>query len=175
MAKEKIDYSDILVNEIDVQIGSDKYVLREASGDAARRFRNAQIACYKYDDKGVLKSVEGIADLEPLLVSLCLFKVVDGKEEPVTEEFVRGLTARRSKDLFRRVKAISDLAEDSLNERDGLAQALAREGSPVTLAALQDYMKSLEGEEWDAIKNWIKPTAGEAAKNLQSGTTAGSA
>lgn len=175
MAHEKIDFSGIIVTEVSVEIGKDKFILREANGDVAVKFRNARLACYVYTDQGILKGIEGMANLEPMLVAGCLFKVTPSGERPVTEDEVRALPARVQKKLFARAKAISDLTETALTERQALSLALEMDASPVKLGTLQAYVETLEGEDWETLKNWIAPTAEESAKNLQSGMSAGSA
>lgn len=99
--------------EVPVKIGSDDYVLVEASGEAATKYRDAQIACTVLGPNGKVKGMKGIAELEPMLVSMCLHKVVNGVREPKTvpAERIKSWPARIQKGLFKKAKDISELTE----------------------------------------------------------------
>src|SRR6516162_4324851 len=60
-----LDYSDLTPVEVPVKIGGKRYILREASGDAAVRYHNANLKVYRYNDAGKLIGMEGTADTEP--------------------------------------------------------------------------------------------------------------
>jgi hypothetical protein len=70
-----------------------EYVLRRCNEDAAVRFTNARMRALHFDDDKLV-GLRGGADVEPLLVSMCLFKVhrrEDGNVawEPVSEKHLR--------------------------------------------------------------------------------------
>ncbi len=104
---------DLEVVSIPVTIGGEKYELREASGDAACKWRNAILSKAKLGPDGKPQTVGSIADTEPLLVSLCLFNE-SGKN--VSLSVVRSWPARIQKALFNKIKDISDLDEDEQSE-----------------------------------------------------------
>jgi len=83
---EAMDFSDITFQEVPVQIGDKNYTLREATGDAACLYRNAMLRCTKLGPEGKPETVVGMGDVEPYLVSLCLFN--EGGQ-PVTVATVR--------------------------------------------------------------------------------------
>ena len=121
---------DLPVLEIAVSIGADKYVLREASGDAACRYRNKITSCAKRVGEEMI--VDGpIADAEPLLVSLCLFAVDAAgvvSVQHVSEQTVRAWPLRVVKTLFEKIQEISPLeteGDEDLNvlEREQIALA----------------------------------------------------
>jgi len=89
-----------------VKLSGKDYYLREASGDAATKFANARLNCIKLGPDGKPQTVRGIADVEPLLVSLCLF---DESGKNVPEATVRSWPARVQKALFERAKEMSRL------------------------------------------------------------------
>jgi hypothetical protein len=106
----ELRFDDITPIEEKVFIGGDEYVLREMSGDAAVKYDNARLNRYEYQD-GKLAKVRNLADLEPLLVSLCLF-MADGVT-PVSETTVRAWPARVQRSLHSRAREISGMNEPS--------------------------------------------------------------
>lgn len=119
--QEPIVFDDITPVEVPVKIGGQDYVLREASGDAATRYRNARANCTKFSG-GEFAGVDGpIADAQPKLVSDCLFKIVvmpDGKTvfSKVEEKTVRAWPDRIQKALIERVLKISPSLEGTGDE-----------------------------------------------------------
>ena len=119
-----------------VYVGGVEYVLRETSGDAAVKYDNARLNGYEYQD-GKLVRVRGIANLEPLLVSLCLF---DGIGNNVPEGKVRSWPARVQGALYARAREISGMNESSQSQeslekqiealQQQLAQVKANEARP---------------------------------------------
>lgn len=108
-------FEDVAPLTVPVTIGKDEYVLKEASGDAACRWRNAQLRAARMVE-GKITGVGDIADTEPLLVSLCLF-TREGKPVPLAT--VRAWPNRVQKALFERAKAISHLNEDQQPQANG--------------------------------------------------------
>ncbi len=106
---ETMDFTDITLKEIPVQVGDKKYTLREATGDAACLYRNAMLRCTKLGPEGKPETITGIADAEPYLVSLCLFN--EGNK-PVPVATIRKWPARVQTALFDKAKEISELGED---------------------------------------------------------------
>ena len=87
-----------------------QYYLREATEDAAVKYRNAAMRAARFTD-GKLSSVEGVADVEPLLVSLCLYQITPKGDVPVQLATIRGWPARIVKPLFEKAKQLSNLDE----------------------------------------------------------------
>lgn len=117
--RDDVDFSDLATIEITKNIGGKTYVIREASGDAACRYRNAQSKALKYNDGKVVAS-EGLADVDPLLVSMCLFEITGpkGAEKytPVPVAQIRAWPHRVQKYLVEKVKSISGLDLDETEE-----------------------------------------------------------
>ena len=116
---------------IEIPIG-DQYVLREASEDVAKRFRNRTMAGAKVDSDGnITRSLDGMADLEPLLVAGCLFKKNPKQKDnggpvfdvPVSDAEVGRMPARFVRKLFVRAKEISGIDERETVE--GLREQIA--------------------------------------------------
>lgn len=109
-----LNFDDLTPIELPFSHLGKDYVLREATGEAACQFRNAQIACTTMGPEGKPKKFENVADVEPLLVSLCVWELLpDGKEKRVPEATVRQWSARMQKRLFEKAKEISDLNESA--------------------------------------------------------------
>ena len=104
-----------------VRIGKVKYALKPADAGVAITFRNAQMAAIRFKGNSIAnftpEKLEGVADLEAILVQMCLFQVTtnNNNEEnlrPVSDRFVRALPPKTLHTLFIRAKEISDLLEE---------------------------------------------------------------
>ena len=180
MSRECLDFGELNPAEVDVKIGGREYVLREASGDAACKYRNALLKATKLGPNGKPQSLDGVADSEPLLVSLCLFeKYRSGdeiKERPAILPQVRGWPSRVQKTLFDRAKKMSGLDESEktkeqiqeqikelrkkLEELDGAEEGKEGEEKPDRIESTEstgDYSSTAGGS--------ATSTAGGQAKN----------
>lgn len=92
-----------------VYIGDAVFTLKEATIGAAAKYRNALLECATIGPDGKPSKFSGMADVEPLLVSLCLFDA-DGNGVPLST--VNEWPSRIVKQLFNRIKDVSDLDED---------------------------------------------------------------
>ena len=104
-----LDFSSVAEIEVPVKVRDSTYTLREASGEAAAKYRSAAAACMKMVD-GKTVGISGIGEVESLLVSLCLF---DDKNKLVKRELINSWPAKIVKALFERCKEISGLDEDA--------------------------------------------------------------
>lgn len=116
---EKMTFDDPTPGKVEVVIGNEEYVLKEASGDTAVKYRNMLLRATKMTD-GKVSGIDGMADAEPFLVSACLFRIVDMKgtrtEVPVALAAVRAFKDSLLKSLFERVKKISGLDDKETAE-----------------------------------------------------------
>lgn len=108
-----LDLGDLTPIEVPVLLGGKRFVLREASGEAGCKYRNAMLNCTQLGPDGRPASIRGLADVEPLLVSLCLF---DEQGKAVLLGTIRGWPARIQKALFEQAKFISGLQEGDVTE-----------------------------------------------------------
>jgi len=108
---EFITEYDLTVKETPVTVGGTKYILREASEDAACQYRNAAVRGAKMVNGTVTMGDAG--NVQALLVSLCLFEVNDlGDTFRVTPLVtVKGWPARVVRPLFDWIKRESMLDE----------------------------------------------------------------
>lgn len=135
--------------EIPVTVGKDKYILREASGDAACNYRNKITSCAKRVGEETV--IDGpIADAEPMLVSECLFRVdEEGKAFSfhVDTATVREWPHRIVEVLFDKIQEISPIGVEGDED----------------VGELQKERESLDKKIADL----------QMAKNSPSGTTGG--
>lgn len=124
------DFADLEPVRLSFKIGKRTYVLCEADGDAGAKYRSAAARSARLND-GKVVGVEGIGDIEPLLVSKCLYDTddkgnlrVDDDDKPikkylVPEGTIRSWPDRVQKALFNKIKEISGLDEtDTLEKLD---------------------------------------------------------
>ena len=114
--------------EIDLQpkratakIGGRMHIVKEANGGVAKQYKNACMRGTKMDD-GKIVGMEGLADAEYLLVSLCTFSVDtlgDGSklERPVPQKIVESWPNHISSKLYTWIKEHSHLHEAETEEQ----------------------------------------------------------
>lgn len=116
---DELDFDSVVSIEVPVKLNKQTYVLKEASGETAAKYKNAMLRATKLED-GKVSAIDGMADSELLLVSLCLFRRVerDGgtADEPVTVAFVKTLPSRVVSKLYDTAKKISELDQDETVE-----------------------------------------------------------
>jgi hypothetical protein len=139
------DFEDLTPAAVPVKYRGKRYLLREADESACCQYRNAVIRSRKLDADGRLTHLDGLADAEPLLVSLCLFELAEGPgqpsaERPVPLAVVRSWPGRVVKPLFAWLHRASGLREeeeteevlaDRLRETEGKLAALRNGGGRV--------------------------------------------
>jgi hypothetical protein len=138
-------FEELEPKHVDFPIGGKPYRLKEATGAAAVEWRNASIKAAKMRNGKVI-GMEGLADTEPLLISKCLFQLVekDGKtkEVPVTRHTIMSWPARIQKRLFDMVTEMSDLKEETT---EALQRRIVRDQKK--LAQLNQRVEMGEDEE----------------------------
>lgn len=110
MNENTLTFDDITRKEIPVRVGTTDYVLREANGTAATRYRNAMFSQAVLGENGKPQSLKDIGNLEPLLVHLCLFEKATGKNVPM--QTIMEWPAYVQRKLFAKAKEISRLEDD---------------------------------------------------------------
>lgn len=140
------DASPIVVN---VTLKGAKYTLHEADEAAVVAYRNCQMASTKINEAGKPTGIDGMAAVEPLLVSHCLR---DSRGELVPEGEIMTWLHRHVRPLFDRAKEISEL-----DQTDETVEALEKQLADVT-KKLADVKKGQDtlGNGSDAT---MKPTA----------------
>jgi hypothetical protein len=172
-------FDSIDLQEVPVQIAGKNYTLREANGEAARRYRNALLRSAKLGPDGKPVSLDGMADAEMVLVNECLIDK-SGRKTPI--QVLGSWPASVIKKLFNKAYAMSDLKEGEEDTVDGLKKRKERlekelEETRAKLAKLQPEESAGDGEEGEESNGEGQPAevSGETDPTdaLRSDTTAG--
>lgn len=107
---EELDF-DLERKEVRLTIGGRPYALREPTEGDAVKWQNACQRAGRFDKDGRVTAVEGLAEAEPLLVSLCLFDLDPAGEKAVPAATVRGWPARVVRRLYDRALEMGELQQ----------------------------------------------------------------
>jgi hypothetical protein len=172
-------FDTIDLQEVPVQIAGKSYTLREANGEAARRYRNALLRSAKLGPDGKPVSLDGMADAEMILVNECLIDR-SGRKTPI--QVLGSWPANVIKKLFNKAYAMSDLKEGEEDTIEGLKKRKERLEKELVetkakLAKLQPEESADDGEEGGESNGEGNPAevSGETDPTdaLPRGTTAG--
>ena len=107
---------DLSLKIEEVKIGDEVYELREASGEAAVAYQNACQSSVVLDAKlqgeRRITGLRGMGNVEPLLVSMCLF---DSQGKSVSQETILHWPAKVQKWCYEWILDNSDLREKETN------------------------------------------------------------
>lgn len=122
MSADSLNF-DITLIEIPVTLTERKekknYILREATGEAACKWQNKVFSSTKIGPDGKPSSIGNVADIEPYLLSMCLFPVSpEGNTSPIPckESFIRTLPAKVQSALYDKVLVISGLKKNQTKQ-----------------------------------------------------------
>lgn len=129
MTKPEADYlvidDDLAPKQIPIRVYRVEYIVIEAPVDAAIKYRNANSKSLKLDD-GKITRLEGMADSEVLLTSMCCIKTNDdgtmklgNNKQPVSTEQQTIRTWRHAtlKKVYNWIRENSDLVEGDTEEQ----------------------------------------------------------
>lgn len=137
---DTLDFDDLAPRQQSLTINGKAYSLRECDEDGRRQWQNAKYRASRLTD-GKLTSIEGMADTDSLLVSLCLFEQVGNSGDnfrPVPLQNVRKWPPRVVKRLYEAAVQMSELDQEETAEQlreqiakmqERLAKMEAREGA----------------------------------------------
>lgn len=139
------DFSNLGNEPIPVKVGDASYFLCEATAGAAKAYINARSSTLVLSTDGAVHGVRSIGDLEPLIVSLCLFHDDNGQVgKAVSLKDIEQLPYRIIHALAEKAREISGFEEhESLSSV--LLQIFSRDDSPVELSVLKEWIKGLTG------------------------------
>lgn len=130
--------------EEDVTIGTASYILREASGGAASKHKDATFKAVKVNNQTQTSTFGGIADADLVLLSECLFD--KATKVPVLLATVRALPNRISEPMVKHLKEISGM--EAADTKESLTKQ--RDDATAKLAKLNGHVTS---DEEDSAKN----------------------
>lgn len=129
---DELVFDDLTFKEKPVKIGDKDYVLRELNGDGLIKYESARMSRCTLGADGKPVSVSAnIAEIYPLLVSLCLFSVnpENGQKTPVSIDFVKKLPGRIQTALFTHAKDISGIDQEVSEETKKSSSTVTEVGS----------------------------------------------
>jgi len=161
VVKDEFDFSSLEIQEVPVRGPDGKdYVLREANGGAAKKYNDARTGGIKFKD-GSAESVSGMGGLEPLLVSLCLYRTNDddGNILPKAIPMATKLPYIEREFPYQVIKVLHDKAREISNLSEGnpygdsLKKALELGGAPTTYEDLKTFVDGLpDSKEYRALR-----------------------
>lgn len=154
MSPYEINFDADVAVEYKIIYQEKEYTLKEATGEGAVLYNNRRAACVVLSNDGKIARLKNIADLEPLLVSLCLY---DSNGKLVPEKVIKTWPSTKVRQLHDLAKKISQLNEKQLPKQlDGLKAALALPTSPCTYDDLREFVKVLPDEDiYKELKDWL--------------------
>jgi hypothetical protein len=111
---ETMKFDDAVIRERQVSIGEQVYLLKEATGEAVAKYRDAQLRATKLNKEADVVQLGDVAESELLLLSLCLWEAQThgGKYLPkqsVSLDTVKAWPSRITTPLFTELERMSGL------------------------------------------------------------------
>ena len=107
-----IDFSELRIFNVPVTIGTEKYILNEATGEVYAKYRNASVKSARLSDKGKVVGIGDVADADYVLLAACMERVTDSGNVAMTIAEVKAWPSRVSIKLIDRIKAISGIDDE---------------------------------------------------------------
>lgn len=169
----KFDFDSCLAIEPEIfTFKGQEYEVRQADAGAAESYRDAQISGAEFGSDGKLKRINGLAQGESLLVSLCTFRVVRNHEtkeiksySKINQEMVRSWPEKMVRELADWIKDVSNLHEKGNVLTEKFKAAMGLTASPVSFEDFQKFVIQ-QGDGVDKeIREIFRPSEEEQAKN----------
>lgn len=148
---ETIDFGSLAPIQVEVSMNGEEFILQEASGAVAKKFQNARLSKIKFVD-GKPSSLSEVGDIEPYLVSLCLFRKSDKGLTSVKQSEVESWPYRIQEKLFLKAKQISGLDKTETPYQELIKEAFNHPDSPVTPDQVITWVNELQDPKFDPIK-----------------------
>lgn len=104
---ESFDFDDIQQAVKEVKYEGKVYTLREPMSDAVTKWKNAQMEGMVFEN-GKPKGARGLASIEPLLISMCLF---DDKDKPVSLTALSTWSTKVTRKLYAWLLEVGELKD----------------------------------------------------------------
>lgn len=141
---DDFDFNDLTIQSKPLKYLKMNYMVYEAMGDAAAKYRNAMMACARKlnPDTGKPEEVQGLADTKFVLLAACIKEVLpDGTEQPVQVAAVRSWHNTVTDKVYDWIKKVSGLNEGE-NVKDELTKLKER---VVQLEEVEEQRKNSQG------------------------------
>lgn len=114
---EELDLGDPFPKEQPIKIGGKRYVLRSATAEVARKYRNTTLRAGRMVD-GKVVGMDGLADAEPEAVGACLLSGDNGGLLPVGTPAILAWDCSIQTKLFDLLKKMSPTLVSGVSEAD---------------------------------------------------------
>lgn len=163
---------EIPVTVPDSKGGVTEYKLVSISGQDATTYQNARASSIKFDQQGRPVGFSKIADLAPLLVSLCLRREDGGK---VSKSVVGSMPHKVQKKLFEVAQSMNQLNEE-VRYTEAMVEVFGADDSPVNIEEVREWLSDQDEENTNVrlVSMLFKESDEELVKNSQNGTMDGS-
>jgi hypothetical protein len=150
-----LDFSDLQPIEIPFKVNGVSYVLREASGGAVKVYTNERMKRITFGPTGKVVSTRDLAEVDYLLVSLC---VKTSEEKDVSQATVESWPNTMFKRILETTKEISGInKEESESLLDMFVRALAENANtaPTSIDILRTWTAHLP-DTFEPLKEALK-------------------
>ena len=156
------DYTTTIPVKIPIGGEVHEYTMVLLSGAGSTVYENYRTNAIKFDKEGKPSGFENLAEMAPLLVSLCLTRP-DG--QVVTVEEVKTFPAKVLKALHETAKDINDLGKTT-GMTEMVSKVFAMEGCPFSIEDIRKWLESLENtKEVEAVRELFELTEEDKSKN----------
>ena len=156
------DYTTRIPVKIPVGGAVKEYSLILLTGAGSTTYENYRTNAIKFDKDGQPSGFENLAELAPLLVSLCLVNDTDG---PVSVSEVKTFPAKVLEKLHVTTKEINGLNK-SQGMNEVIKKVFSQEGYPCSVVSIRDWLKTLEQtKDVEAVLELFEETEEEKTKN----------
>lgn len=174
---EKLDFTeqeDLIVSiPVTIPGESQEFRLKTFTGADATKYHNAQARSVRLDNQGNPVGFTGdVANIEPLLVSLCLY---DEKGKKVSVSKIGNWPFPVQRRLYKVAQEINKINEE-VRLSALMAEAFDSEENPppCSIEEIREWSSNFEGKKWSQIRMTFSPTDEELeAKNSQEDTMDG--
>lgn len=111
---EALLFDTIIPAEERLKLADRNFVLREASRGAVVRWKDAQLRSMRMSAEGKPQGMDGFVAAEFVLLSSCLFEVVDKGELPVSVQTISSWPNQVVEAILERLKRISHIDEETV-------------------------------------------------------------
>lgn len=144
----------IIPVEEPISIDDRRYVLKELDGEGSIIWRTARHSKYVRDSvNGEIIDIKSEADLDSLLISLCLY---DTSGHRVSLETIKTWPQRVINVLAEKSVKISQLNTRAISASALLKEALDLSGSPISFKDFSSWIRSLDKDKYNSLVEFLE-------------------